>query len=112
MQEPSTEVAHPGAAANPNPSKIVSKPKTGTDTVFVGLKLSMGLRLDHFELQKEPISTPQGILLQDVMRRTGEPFFLRGNANIIEMQQRGELPDTGGYAITAGVPRDLVEEWF
>jgi hypothetical protein len=109
--EPLTETANPGAALHPQ-AKKTSAPATGTDTVYVALKLPMGLVLQHFEPTPEMQATPLGFKEVTVMRRSGPSFTLRGNVNLIEGQMRGDMPDTGGFAITAGCPLDLWKEWY
>ena len=84
--------------------------RTGS-TVVIGLKSPSGLMLQHFEKRLRVVATPSGVIEENQFERVGEPFVLRGNARLNELQAAGMAEDSGGYALTPGVPRDLWVEW-
>jgi hypothetical protein len=88
------------------------KPITGTATVAVALKLPMGLILRYQKQEKSTEATPNGHRSVDYFVPTGEPFVLKGSAAIEALVVQGFLPDTGGFSVTPGCPKDLWDQWF
>jgi len=90
-----------------------SRPATGTVTVVVGLKHPSGLILQGFKKKKVNVATPMGFREEEIYDRVGNPFPLKGNAQMLDLHHRlGMQFDSGGYAITPGVPADLWEQWL
>lgn len=96
----------------PTSAQEASAPKSSGKTYFVALKLPNGLVLENFEEYEVRQPTALGFTTEKLMRRTGERFFLKGNADPTGMNRIGYLSESGGYAITAGVPADLFDRWW
>lgn len=113
---PSHPVDASGAPAFPKTATPPSKPATGTDTVTVACKYGPGIVLRAFvktRAQREVLGG--GIQEYDLWEPTGETFTIRGPiVNPAGYRNAGALPEGifGGYALTAGVPRDLWECWL
>lgn len=95
-------------------AKETSAPVAGAGTTkIVALKLPNGLVL---QLQKEvetwEASFAGGRTVKSWKPVLGRRHVLKGNAQTIEMQRAGLIPDTGGYALTHGVPADIWNQWF
>jgi hypothetical protein len=95
----------------PTTAQAYTPPTRNGETVFVGLKLASGLVLEAFEEYEVNTPTPMGFMKEKLNRRTGERCILKGNSANAALQKSGYLLESGGFAITAGVPKDLFEHW-
>ena len=90
--------------------KPVPHPATGTETVVVGCKVPNGIILREFRMVETAIRLPMGVVTDKIGQETGKRFTVRGPA--LAFGQIPNVPIVGGYALTAGVPRDLARTWF
>jgi hypothetical protein len=94
-------------------ARKVDAPVSGTDTITIACNLPHGLVLQLFEKVEKIEATPLGVRTNtEYMPIEGQRFVLRGNAKLLKMQGSDLIADTGGYALTTGVPRELYERWF
>lgn len=88
------------------------KEATGTRTCSVALKMPNGIILQAQQEEDDVEAAPGGFKAIKVWRPAGDPFALKGNAKLFGPQRDIFGDETGGYAITNGVPLDLWETWY
>lgn len=97
-----------------NPTRP-NAPASGTDTVFVACKIPQGIIMDHYEISTD-VEPMYGGASREIQRAfpTGRRFIIAGLGKDIAAMRHGVMPsapNAGGYAITAGCPRDFWEWW-
>ena len=95
-----------------------SKPATGTDTVVIACKIPQGITISRYVWDEIAEPSASGISRQVKISREleGSEFVIRGpNASLPSMSPAGIYPtlvNSGGYALTPGVPGDLWDAWY
>lgn len=97
-----------------NPTRP-STPLSDGDTVCVACKIPQGVIMDHYEMVDD-FESMYGGGSRPIKRSvpTGRRFILAGLGKEIAAMRQGVMPMTpnaGGYAITAGIPREFWEWW-
>lgn len=97
------------------PMSTTSRPATGTDTVVIACKIAGGIVIRGFEWEDFDEPNPSGVTRR--IKRAVEVgrFVIKGpNSTLAPMSPAGRFPllvNSGGYAMTPGVPRELWEQW-
>jgi len=77
--------------------------------------LPNGLILRLFDMVKQPVATPTGVIYEELPQARPDTIVVKGVAIDIEGALRGRSPEFNavhGYALTPGVPRDFWEMWL
>jgi hypothetical protein len=100
-----------GRPADDRPSDAPALPPnaSGGDTVTVACKLPGGLILQLQKPEEMTEQAPSGPRTIKVYRRYGDKYVVKGTALPFGTVPRYLI--AGGYALTAGIPRDFWEQW-
>src|SRR5262245_40070525 len=96
-----------------------TRPATGSDTVVIGCKLPMGLFISRYELRDVPVpGTNEAGTVKQCLVVEDTRFFIRGPNSTLPTEVPSvagvypALVNSGNYALTSGVPKDLWDFWY